>query len=152
MILIHQGQVFAPEPLGKKDVLIMGNKIGAIKEPGQIRIEGLDVQVVNASEKIIIPGFVDSHVHMLGGGGEGGPATRAPEITVEDIASSGVTTVIGCLGTVGTTRHMQSLLAKERGLDAEGITTYIYSGSYQIPVVTLTGSIRSDLILIDKVI
>ncbi|MCK4364334.1 MAG: beta-aspartyl-peptidase, partial [Candidatus Aminicenantes bacterium] len=58
----------------------------------------------------------------------------------------------GCLGTDGTTRHMQSLLAKARGLDAEGITTYIYSGSYQIPVVTLTGSIRSDLILIDKVI
>lgn len=152
MVLIHQGQVFAPEPLGKKDILIMGSKIGAIKEPGQIRIEGLDVQVVNASEKIIIPGFVDSHVHILGGGGEGGPATRAPEITVEDIASSGVTTVIGCLGTDGTTRHMQSLLAKARGLDAEGITTYIYSGSYQIPVLTLTGSIRSDLILIDKVI
>jgi len=152
MILIHQGQVYAPEPLGKKDILIMGSKIGAIKEPGQIRIEGLDVQVVNASEKIVMPGFVDSHVHILGGGGEGGPATRAPEIAVEDIVSSGVTTVIGCLGTDGTTRHMQSLLAKARGLDTEGITTYIYSGSYQIPVVTITGSIRSDLILIDKVI
>jgi len=152
IILIHQGQVFAPEPLGKKDILITGSKIGAIKEPGQIRIEGLDVQVVNASEKIVIPGFIDSHVHILGGGGEGGPATRAPEIAVEDIVSSGVTTVVGCLGTDGTTRHMQSLLAKARGLDAEGITTYIFSGSYQIPVVTITGSIRSDLILIDKVI
>jgi len=152
MTLIHQGQVFSPEPLGKKDILIMGSKIGAIKEPGQISIEGLDVQVVDASEKIVIPGFVDSHVHILGGGGEGGPATRAPEITVEDIVSSGVTTVIGCLGTDGTTRHMQSLLAKARGLEVEGISTYIYSGSYQIPVVTITGSIRSDLILIDKVI
>jgi beta-aspartyl-dipeptidase (metallo-type) len=152
IILIHQGQVFAPEPLGKKDILITGSKICAIKEPGQIRIEGLDVQVVNASEKIVIPGFIDSHVHILGGGGEGGPATRAPEIAVEDIVSSGVTTVVGCLGTDGTTRHMQSLLAKARGLDAEGITTYIFSGSYQIPVVTITGSIRSDLILIDKVI
>jgi len=152
VILIHRGQVYAPEPLGKKDILIMGSKIGAIKEPGQIRIEGLDVQVVDASEKIVIPGFVDSHVHILGGGGEGGPATRAPEIAVEDIVSSGVTTVIGCLGTDGTTRHMQSLLAKARGLEEEGISTYIYSGSYQIPVVTITGSIRSDLILIDKVI
>jgi beta-aspartyl-dipeptidase (metallo-type) len=152
VILIHQGQVYAPEPLGKKDILIMGSKIGAIKEPGQIRIEGLDVQVVDASEKIVMPGFVDSHVHILGGGGEGGPATRAPEITVEDIVPSGVTTVIGCLGTDGTTRHMQSLLAKARGLEVEGISTYIYSGSYQIPVVTITGSIRSDIILIDKVI
>ena len=152
MILIQQGQVFAPEPLGKKDILIMGSKIGAIKEPGQIKIEGLNVQVVKASEKTVMPGFIDSHVHILGGGGEGGPATRAPEIALEDIVSSGVTTVIGCLGTDGTTRNMQSLLAKARGLDVEGITTYIYSGSYQIPVVTITGSIRSDLILIDKVI
>jgi beta-aspartyl-dipeptidase (metallo-type) len=152
MILIQQGQVFAPEPLGKKDILILGSKIGAVKEPGLIRIEGLDVQVVNASEKIVIPGFVDSHVHLLGGGGEGGPATRAPEIAVEDIISWGVTTVIGCLGTDGTTRHMESLLAKARGLEAEGITTYIYSGSYHIPVVTITGSVLSDLILIDKVV
>ena len=96
--------------------------------------------------------MIDSHVHILGGGGEGGPATRAPEITIEDIISCGVTTVIGCLGTDGTTRHMESLLAKARGLSAEGITTYIFSGSYQIPPVTITGSIRSDLILIDKVI
>jgi beta-aspartyl-dipeptidase (metallo-type) len=152
MTLIQQGQVFAPEPLGKKDILIMGSKIGAVKEPGLIRIEGLDVQVLNASEKIVIPGFVDSHVHLLGGGGEGGPRTRAPEIAVEGIISWGVTTVIGCLGTDGTTRHMESLLAKARGLEAEGITTYIYSGSYQIPVVTITGSVRSDLILIDKVV
>jgi len=112
----------------------------------------MDFEVVDASEKIIIPGLIDSHVHILGGGGEGGPATRAPEITIEDIISSGVTTVIGCLGTDGTTRHMESLLAKARGLEAEGVTTYIFSGSYQIPPVTITGSIRSDLILIDKVI
>lgn len=150
--LIRQGKVFAPEPLGEKDVLILGNKIGAISKPGQIKIEGMDVLDVNASEKIVIPGLIDSHVHILGGGGEGGPATRAPEINVEDIVLSGVTTLIGCLGTDGTTRHMESLLAKARGLEVEGITTYIFSGSYGIPVVTITGSIRSDLILIDKVI
>ena len=152
IILIRQGKVFAPEPLGEKDILISGHKISAIIEPGQFKIEGVDIQVINASEKIVIPGLIDSHVHILGGGGEGGPATRAPEITIEDIISSGVTTVIGCLGTDGTTRHMESLLAKARGLEVEGITTYIFSGSYEIPVVTLTGSIRSDLILIDKVI
>lgn len=150
--LIRQGLVFAPEPLGKKDVLILGDKIGAISEPGQIRIEGMDVQAVNASDKIVLPGFIDSHVHILGGGGEGGPQTRAPEISIEEIVSSGVTTVIGCLGTDGTTRHMESLLAKARGLEKEGVTTYIFSGSYQIPVVTITGSVRSDIILIDKVI
>lgn len=152
MILIEKGTVFAPQPLGRKDILIAGSKILAVVEPGKVRVEGLNVQVVDASEKFVIPGFIDSHVHILGGGGEGGPATRAPEIRVEDIVSSGVTTVIGCLGTDGTTRHMESLLAKARSLEKEGITTHIFSGSYQIPVVTITGSVLSDLVLIDKVI
>ena len=152
IILIRSGNIFAPSPLGKKDVLIVGDKIVSVKEPGKIKIDGIDVQTIEASEKTVIPGFIDSHVHILGGGGEGGPATRAPEIRVEDIIQSGVSTVIGCLGTDGTTRHMESLLAKAYGLEKEGISTHLYSGSYQIPVVTLTGSIRSDLILIEKVI
>lgn len=150
--LIQNGNVFAPESLGKRDILIAGDKIEAISQPGKIKIDGLECHIIEASERIITPGFIDSHVHILGGGGEGGPATRAPEIKLEDIISSGVSTVIGCLGTDGTTRHMESLLAKAKGLDKEGITSYIFSGSYQIPVVTITGSIRSDLILIEKVI
>jgi len=152
VILLHNGHVFAPNPLGKKDILIIGYKIGAISPPGKIEIRGVNLQIIDASEKIIAPGFIDSHVHILGGGGEGGPATRAPEITLEDIITSGVSTIIGCLGTDGTTRHMESLLAKARGLEEEGVTTYIFSGSYQIPVTTITGSVLSDLILIDKVI
>jgi beta-aspartyl-dipeptidase (metallo-type) len=96
--------------------------------------------------------MVDSHVHILGGGGEGGPATRAPEILIEDIVGSGVTTVIGCLGTDGITRHPSSLLAKARGLQDEGITAYIFVGSYELPVRTLTGSVRSDLALLRPVL
>jgi beta-aspartyl-dipeptidase (metallo-type) len=150
--LLQGGQIFSPLPLGQKDILIVADKISAIAEPDQINFSGIQVYRIDASEKIILPGFIDSHVHMLGGGGEGGPATRAPEITVEEIIESGVTSLIGCLGTDGTTRHMESLLAKSRGLEKEGVSTYIFSGSYQIPVVTITGSVRSDLILIEKVI
>ncbi len=150
--LIRGGEVYSPSSMGKQDVLIMTDRIAAVSEPGQIEIKGLPVLEVNASDRLIIPGLIDTHVHILGGGGEGGPATRAPEITIEDIISSGVTTVIGCLGTDGTTRHMESLLAKARGLEIEGITTFIFSGSYQIPVVTITGSVRSDIALIDRVI
>ncbi len=150
--LIKNGLVFCPEPLGTKDILIAGGKIVALAEPGKIRIEGAPTDILDATGKMILPGFVDSHVHILGGGGEGGPTTRTPEINLEDIISSGVTTVVGCLGTDGVTRHMESLLAKARGLEAEGITTYIFSGSYQVPPKTITGSIRSDLVIIDKVI
>jgi len=150
--LIQGGEVFAPAPLGKKDILLLSSRIGALVPPGDIRIQGIPVREVDAAGKIILPGFIDSHVHILGGGGEGGPATRAPELAVEDAVSSGVTTVIGCLGTDGTTRHMSSLLAKARGLEAEGISTYLFTGSYEIPVVTLTGSVRSDIVFIDKII
>lgn len=150
--LVRGGEVYSPDPLGKKDIFILSSKIGAICEPGQVNVSGLPMDELDASGKRIFPGFIDSHAHILGGGGEGGPSTRAPEITVEDIITSGVTTVIGCLGTDGTTRHMESLLAKANGLETEGITTYIFVGSYRIPVVTLTGSVRSDIILIDKVI
>lgn len=150
--LIRNGLIYAPEPLGAKDILVVGSKIAALAEPGHIKIEGAPVEVLDASGKTVLPGMVDSHVHILGGGGEGGPATRAPEINLEDIIANGVTTVIGCLGTDSVTRHMESLLAKARGLEAEGVSTYIFSGSYDVPPKTITGSIRSDLILIDKVI
>ena len=150
--LIRDGEVFAPEPLGRKDVLLAGGGIAAVAEPGRIRVEGLEADVVDAAGKRVLPGLIDPHVHILGGGGEGGPATRAPEIRVEDIVSNGVTTVIGCLGTDGVTRHMTSLLAKARAREVEGVSTYVFSGSYEVPVRTLTGSVRSDLILIDKVI
>ncbi len=150
--LVRGGEIFSPDPLGKKDILILDSKIGAICKPGNIRIDGITVYEVDASGQQIIPGFIDGHAHILGGGGEGGPSTRAPEITIEDIITSGVTTVIGCLGTDGTTRHMESLLAKANALQIEGVSTYIFSGSYQIPVVTLTGSVRTDIVLIDKVL
>jgi len=151
-ILIRQARVNSPSSLGLKDILIAGNRIEAVGEPGEIKLQGVNVETVEGKGKFLLPGLIDSHVHILGGGGEGGPATRAPEIAVEDIISSGVTTLIGCLGTDGITRHMTSLLAKARALEIEGITTYIYSGSYEIPVKTMTGSVRSDLVLIDKVI
>jgi hypothetical protein len=117
VILVRGGEIFSPDPLGEKDILILDSKIGAICEPGQIRIAGFPIDEVDASGKRIFPGFIDSHAHILGGGGEGGASTRAPEITVEDIITNGVTTVISCLGTDGTTRHMESLLAKANGLE-----------------------------------
>lgn len=152
LTLIRGGEVFAPQPLGARDVLLAGSSIVTVAEPGSVRLSGLEVEEIDAGGRFIVPGIVDPHVHILGGGGEGGPATRAPEIRIEDIVSCGVTTLIGCLGTDGITRHMSSLVAKARALDAEGVSTFVFSGSYELPVNTLTGSVRSDLVLVDKVI
>lgn len=151
MYLIKNVQVYAPEKLGKKDVLIGGNKILTIAEKLPEVLE-YNVSCIDGTGKILIPGLIDTHVHILGGGGEGGPRTRTPEIMLSDILTAGVTTVIGCLGTDGCTRTMTNLLAKAQGLEEEGITSYIYTGSYQVPVRTLTGSIMDDLILLEKAV
>lgn len=151
LFLIKGADVFSPEPLGVKDVLFDGSGILSISDSIP-DFPPYNVQVIDGSGMYLFPGFIDSHVHILGGGGEGGYHTRTPEINLTDITMGGVTTVVGCLGTDGTTRNMASLLAKARGLSEEGISTYIYTGSYQVPVKTLTGSIMDDLILIDKIV
>jgi len=151
MKLIQGAEVYAPEPLGKVDVLVAGGVIAAIGL-GRLALGGLEVEVVDGRGRTLVPGFIDGHVHILGGGGEGGYASRTPEILLSDLTSAGVTTVVGCLGTDGTTRTLSGLLAKARGLEAEGITVFIYTGSYQVPVRTLTGTVLDDLILIDKVV
>lgn len=149
--VLRGAQVLAPEKLGCQDVLIAGEKIVAIGSQLEIPSDW-ECQEVKLDGYTLAPGFIDGHVHMIGGGGEGGYATRTPEVNLSTVTRAGVTTVVGCLGTDGTTRHMTSLLAKARGLEQEGVSTYIYTGAYEVPTPTLTGSVRSDLIIIDKVI
>ncbi len=149
-ILIKNGVVFNPEYMGKKDILISHGKIALIDN--EINISGIDYETFDAEGKYIFPGFIDNHVHIIGGGGEGGYKTRTPEIFLSDLIDGGITTVIGCLGTDATTRTMTNLIAKCKALNEEGITSYILTGSYEIPVKTLSGSIRNDLIFFSEII
>lgn len=151
MYLIQNVDIYAPNHLGVMDVLIGGESILKIGEQLPVVTE-YGVTVIDGTGKILMPGLIDAHVHILGGGGEGGARTRTPEIMLSDIIAGGVTTVVGCLGTDGCTRTMSNLLAKAKGLEEEGITAYVYTGSYQVPVRTLTGNIMDDVILLDKVV
>lgn len=152
LTLIKNGEVYAPHYLGKKDLLIVGNKIGFMEDKIEKPSDFVDVEVIDASDKLVVPGFIDAHVHIIGGGGEGSYKTRTPEMHLTDASLAGVTTVVGVIGTDGTTRTMPALIAKARALEEEGITCYVHTGSYQVPVKTLTGKIEDDLILIDKII
>ncbi|HYK71696.1 MAG TPA: beta-aspartyl-peptidase [Pseudoneobacillus sp.] len=152
LTLIKNGEIFAPQYLGKKDILIVDNKIGYIQDEIQVPENFVNINLIDATGKYIVPGFIDAHVHIIGGGGEGSYRTRTPELQLSDATSSGITTIVGVIGTDGTTRTMSSLIAKARALEEEGISCYVQTGSYQIPVKTLTGKIEDDLILIDKII
>lgn len=151
MYLIKHAHVYAPEDLGVLDVLVGGGKLlkMGVDLPAE---DAYGVEVLDGTGKILMPGLIDAHVHILGGGGEGGAKSRTPEIMLTDIITGGVTTVVGCLGTDGCTRTLTNLLAKAKGLEEEGISTYVYTGSYQVPVRTLTGNIMDDLILLEKVV
>lgn len=151
--VIRNIKVYKPEYAGIKDVLLIGGKIAKIDDLIEIDLNNVvEVREIDGKGKLLVPGFIDSHVHILGGGGEGGFSTRTPEATLTGLTTAGVTTVVGCLGTDGISRDMVSLLAKARALEEEGITTYIYSGSYRIPVKTITGDIMKDIMVVDKVI
>lgn len=142
----------SPAALGKKDVLITGGKIAAIENTIDVSIRGFDVDVIDGSEHFLLPGFVDSLVHITGGGGEGGFTTRTPEMNLTDATKAGITTLVGALGTDATTRSLPDLLAKAKALNEQGLSCYCYTGSYQIPVRTLTSSVMDDIILINEFI
>jgi beta-aspartyl-dipeptidase (metallo-type) len=149
--LLKEASIYSPDFLGKKDILFCFDKIAAIKnsiDPSALD----DVEVLDCSNKLIFPGFIDLHVHIAGGGGEGGFSTRTPSATADDILKTGVTTVVGVLGADGVTRSVENLYAQAKQLEAGGLSTYMYTGSYQVPVVTLTGSIQKDIVFVDKII
>lgn len=150
--IVKNIEVYSPEYLGKKQVVIVNDKIEGIYNNINIPRDFININEVNGEGKLMFPGFIDSHVHIIGGGGEGGFSTRTPEIKITDLISGGITTVVGCIGTDSVCRDTKTLVAKARALEEEGISTYCYTGSYDIPVKTLTSSIKEDLMLIDKFI
>jgi beta-aspartyl-dipeptidase (metallo-type) len=150
VLLIKNADIYTPARIGRADILVAGGRVERI-EPG-IRVSDSWCDTVDATGMIAVPGLIDGHVHVAGGGGEGGYASRTPEMAFSDAARGGVTTVVGCLGTDGVTRSMAGLLAKARALDEEGISTFTFTGHYALPVRTVTGSIEQDLLLIDKII
>jgi beta-aspartyl-dipeptidase (metallo-type) len=152
LIIIKNAEIYAPEYLGKKSLIIAGNIIEGAFDDLDIPAEFPGIEIIDGEGKLIFPGFIDSHVHIIGGGGEGGFKTRTPEIQLSELIYGGITTVVGCLGTDSVCRSMKALLAKAQGLEEEGITTYIFTGSYQIPVVSITGKPGDDIVLIEKVI
>lgn len=143
--LLKNGHVYAPQDLGVKDILLWEDRI--IRIGADLAIpEGFSGEKVDLSGKKLIPGIVDTHVHITGGGGEGGFTTRTSEITFAEIAEAGVTTLVGVLGTDGYARRVEDVLVKCMALREEGFDCYFLTGSYTLPVTTMRGSVAEDII------
>ena len=150
MLLIKNAQVYAPAFLGKRDVLIAGGQIAAMDEELSPILP--DLEVLDAKGKTLVPGLIDQHVHITGGGGEGGLHTRVPELQLSAALRAGVTTLVGVLGTDSITRSVENLVAKAKALTNEGITAYCLTSAYQYPPITLTGSVMKDIVFISEVL
>ena len=150
LTLIRNASLFAPEKLGQKDMLICFGKIVSVED----KIESFPgvKNVINAQGKTVTPGFIDQHIHITGAGGKYGFASMTPEIMLSELVACGSTTVMGLLGTDGTTRSIKTLYAKAKALTDEGISAYMLTSYFGIDPVTITGSIQDDMMFVDKVL
>ena len=150
--LLKNAQVYTPAFLGKKDVLVVGDKICRI-EDNIVGYEGLpDVEVFDLEGKKLLPGYIDMHVHICGGGGEQGFSSRVPASQLSIFFRNGITSCVGLLGTDGVTRSVEDLVAKARALSEEGMTVYTLTSCYQYPPKTLLGSVEKDIVMLTPMI
>ena len=150
LTLIRNAQVFAPESLGRREVLVAGTKIAAVAE--RIDLQGEELSVIDADGAWLMPGIVDALTHPCGGGGEGGFANRTGEISLSAFVRAGVTSPIGALGTDSIARSLDVLYGSVMSLRARGLDAWMYTGSYRVPANTITGDITRDIVMIAPVI
>lgn len=148
--LIQNTELYSPKYLGKKDILIAGNKIVAIAD--NLDVYKNQADVFDVQGKIVTPGLIDQHIHITGAGGKDGFSSMTPEINISELIACGTTTVMGLLGTDGTVRNIKTLYAKAKSLEEEGISAYMLCGYYGLDTVTITDGIQGDMIFIDIVL
>ncbi len=149
--LIKNARVYAPAALGNCDVLTACGYIVAVG-PDLEAPTGIDTGIVDLDGRILLPGLIDGHSHIGGGGGESGYASRVPPLAVSRFTRAGVTSVVGVLGTDDCTRHTRELVAQTLALREDGISAWCHTGGYHVPVITVTGSVRDDIVFIDPII
>ncbi len=154
LTLIENGEVYAPQPLGRQSILLVDGKIGKIGEIDRNAVEalGLECEIIEAKNCIVAPGLIDPHQHLLGGSGEKGFSTQTPEFFIGEIVRHGITTVVGVLGADTTMKTLPGLLAKVKGLKEQGLNAFLWTGGYDVPPVSMMATVREDIMFIDEVI
>jgi beta-aspartyl-dipeptidase (metallo-type) len=150
--LLLNADLYSPEPLGLRHVLVAAGRVVWVGAERPALPDALEPSVTDLAGARLIPGFIDCHAHLTGGGGEAGPHTRVPPVALSRFTSGGTTTVVGVLGTDDIVRTPAELVTAARALEAEGLTAFTLTGGYHLPPATVTGSVRGDIVLIDRII
>lgn len=150
--LLLNVDLHAPSPRGVCHVLVANGRIAHISAELPDLGSAVAVARTDLEGRRVIPGIVDGHVHVTGGGGEAGPATSVPALPLSAFTTAGVTSVVGLLGTDDTVRTTAGLLARTRALRQEGLSAWCLTGGYHLPAQTLTGSVRDDIVHLGPVI
>ena len=150
LVIIRNAHLFDPDEVGIRDILVAGEQVVAIQE--KLDTGGLDVVEIDAAGRRVVPGLVDGHVHVIGGGGNEGYASRIPELWVGELVEAGITTVVAPPGLDMIAKNLEGLLAKTYALESEGVSAYVMVGGFQRPFRTVTGSLMTDIFAIEKVI
>ncbi|MFM4944013.1 beta-aspartyl-peptidase [Aeromonas bivalvium] len=151
LTLIEGAEIHSPAPLGQQDLLVADGRIAWLGK-GLTVPPDWPLERVDGRGRYLVPGLVDPLAHITGGGGEGGFAFRTPELAAGEALKAGVTTLVAALGTDSLTRTPAQVLGKVREFRAAGVSAYMYTGSYHLPVKTLTGRVESDIMLIPEVL
>ena len=78
--LITNAEVYAPQSLGNQHLLVCAGKIVYMGTEIPQFDDNLDVMTTDLGGARLVPGFIDAHAHVTGGGGEAGPSTRVPPL------------------------------------------------------------------------
>lgn len=148
--LLNNILVFREGAWRPTEILIADRRIARVADRIPCSLEGLEI--IDGQGMKAIPGYLDQHVHITGGGGEGGFSNQVPPLRFSAPVKAGITTLVGLLGTDGTTRSVESLVAKTKALRENGLTAFCLTGAYEYPSPTVTGSVRRDIVLIEECI
>jgi beta-aspartyl-dipeptidase (metallo-type) len=154
LTLIENGEVYTPEPAGKRSVLLTDGKVAKVGEVDRGAMEklGVECETIDATGCLVVPGFIDPHQHLLGGSGEKGFSSQTPEFFISEIVPFGITTVVGVLGVDTTMKTMPGLLAKVKALREQGLNAYCWTGGYNVPPTSIMQTVRDDIMFIEEVI
>ena len=77
---LANARVFAPDDLGICHVLVGGGRVlGVDEDPDALPSAGVQIDLEG---RRLLPGLIDGHAHVTGGGGEAGFCTQVPPVPI----------------------------------------------------------------------